>query len=109
MLDIWDGVVDVSVGGLGARMLLHGDGCYYMPKTFHTGFDKKLIGGKALKWIQVNKSRAIAAPTGRQSSNGVVEHTWRTIVQMARAYITDKQVGREMWFFSIHHAGQMLN
>ncbi len=22
-----------------------------MPKTFHTDFDKKLIGGKALKWI----------------------------------------------------------
>ncbi len=69
-----------------------------MPKTFHTNFDKKLIGGKALKWIQANKSRVIAAPAGQQSNNGVVERTWQTIVQMARAYITDKQVGREMWY-----------
>ena len=28
---------------------------------------------------------------------------------MAQAYITDKQVGREMWYFSIRRAGQMLN
>ncbi len=80
-----------------------------MPKTFHTDFDKKLIGGKALKWIQANKSRVIAAPAGQQSSNGVVERTWRTSVQMDRAYITDKQVGREMWYFSIRRKGQMLN
>ena len=65
------------------------------PKTFHCDFDKKLIGGKALKWIRLQKSRIIAAPAGRQSSNGLVERTWRTIVQMARAYVTEKQVVRE--------------
>ena len=44
-------------------------------KRFHPDFDKKLIGGKALKYIISNKSNAIFAPTGRQSSNGIVEHT----------------------------------
>jgi hypothetical protein len=34
---------------------------------------------------------------------------WQTLVRMARAYITEKQVGREFWYFSIKHAAQMLN
>ena len=52
------------------------------------------MGGAALRWIRANDSRIIAANAGRQSSNGLVERTWRTIVQMARAYITEKQVLR---------------
>jgi hypothetical protein len=79
------------------------------PKTFHCDFDNKLIGGKALKWIRLQKSRIIAAPAGCQSSNGLVERTWRTIVQMARAYVTEKQVGREYWFFAVAHATRMIN
>ena len=46
-----------------------------IPKRFHADFDKKLIGGKALKWILANKSNIIAAPAGRQSSNGLAERT----------------------------------
>ena len=28
---------------------------------------------------------------------------------MARAYMTEKQVGREFWFFAVQHAAMMLN
>jgi hypothetical protein len=28
---------------------------------------------------------------------------------MARAYITDKQVGREFWYYAIKHAAHMSN
>jgi hypothetical protein len=80
-----------------------------IPKKFHSDFDKKLIGGKALKWINANNSKIIAANAGRQSSNGLVERTWRTIIQMAQAYITEKQVGREFWFYAITHAASMIN
>ncbi|KAL7538082.1 hypothetical protein ACHAWF_005990, partial [Thalassiosira exigua] len=80
-----------------------------VPRKFHADFDKKLIGGQALCWIISEGSKIIAANAGRQSSNGLVERTRRTIVQMARAYITEKQVGREFWFFSIHHVAIMLN
>jgi hypothetical protein len=69
-----------------------------VPKRFHSDSDKTLIGGRALKWIRKQKSKIIATPAGRQSSNGLVEHTWRTIMQMARSYITKKQVGREYCF-----------
>eukprot|EP00956_Cyclotella_meneghiniana_P015761 scaffold24459_cov75-Cyclotella_meneghiniana.AAC.2 len=61
-----------------------------VPKCFHSDFDKKLIGGKALRWIQEHKSRVIASPSQRQSSNGLVERTWQTLIRMARAYITEK-------------------
>jgi hypothetical protein len=80
-----------------------------VPKKFHSDFGKKSIGGKALKWILTNKSNIIAAPAGRQSSNGLVERTWRTVVQMARAYITEKQVGREFWFYALSHATSTIN
>jgi hypothetical protein len=77
-----------------------------VPKTFHADFDKKLIGGKALRWIHTNHSRIKAAPASRQSSNGLVEATWKTIVKMARAFITEKQVGREFWFCAVKHDAQ---
>ena len=32
-----------------------------MPRKFHSDFDKKLIGDKALKWILSNDSKVIAA------------------------------------------------
>ena len=41
--------------------------------------------------------------------NGLVERTWQTLVRMARAYITEKQVGREFWYFAIKHASLMVN
>eukprot|EP00956_Cyclotella_meneghiniana_P020999 scaffold37679_cov76-Cyclotella_meneghiniana.AAC.13 len=80
-----------------------------VPKCFHSDFDKKLIGGKALRWIQEHKSRIIASPSQRQSSNGLVERTWQTLVRMARAYITEKQVGREFWFYAVKHSALMIN
>eukprot|EP00956_Cyclotella_meneghiniana_P043606 scaffold278980_cov116-Cyclotella_meneghiniana.AAC.1 len=78
------------------------------PKTYHADFDQKLIGGAALRYINKH-GRIIAAPARRQSSNGLVEVTWKTIVRMARAYITEKQVSREFWFFAVRHAAIMIN
>ena len=75
-----------------------------VPRTFHSNFDKKLIGGKALKRILGNDSKVIAAPARRQSSNGLVKRTWRSIITMAQACITEKQVGREFWYFAIVHS-----
>ena len=66
----------------------------HLPHRFHSDFHIKLIGRNDLRWILSNGSNIIAAPAGRQSSNGLVEPTWRTLVQMVRAFITEKQVGR---------------
>lgn len=80
-----------------------------VPQCFHTDFDKKLIGGKALRWILEHKSRAIASPSQCQSSNGLVERTWQSLVRMARAFITEKQLGCEYWFYAVKHAALMIN
>lgn len=53
-----------------------------LPKKFHTDFDTKVIGGQTLKWIKTNKSRILADPARRQSANGLVERTWRTLIEM---------------------------
>ena len=65
-----------------------------LPHRFHSNFDMKLIGVNALRWILSNGSNIIAAPAGSQYLNGLAERTWRTIFQMARAFITEKQVGQ---------------
>ena len=80
-----------------------------MFKKYHSDFDKKLIGGKTLRWINTTNSKIIAAPAKHQSSNGHTERTWCTIFEMSRAYITEKQVGCEFWYFAIKHTAQMLN
>eukprot|EP00804_Cyclotella_cryptica_P030273 CCRYP_019237-RA/>CCRYP_019237-RA protein AED:0.06 eAED:0.03 QI:0/0/0/1/0/0/3/0/1322 len=80
-----------------------------VPTTFHADFDKKLIGGSALRWIHSNHSRIKAAPASHQSSNGLVEATWKTIVKMDRAYLTEKQMSREFWFYAVKHATRMMN
>ena len=49
------------------------------------------------------------AAAGRQSSNGLVESHWKTMVRMSRAYLTKKQMPRRFWFHSIRHSAQMMN
>ena len=80
-----------------------------LPTLFQTDFDTKLIGGATQRWILSHNSNIIATPADRHSSNGLVERTWRTIVTMVRAYITEKQVGRNFWFYAVSHAASMLN
>ena len=46
-----------------------------LPKQFHSKFHRKLIGGKALRFILDNGSNIIAAPAGHQSSNGLAQFT----------------------------------
>ena len=43
----------------------------HLPQRFHSDFDRKLIGGNALRWILSNGSNIITAPAGNQSSNGL--------------------------------------
>ncbi|KAL7425595.1 LOW QUALITY PROTEIN: hypothetical protein ACHAXH_000396, partial [Discostella pseudostelligera] len=56
-----------------------------------------------------NGSDVASAPAGRQSSNGLVERNWGTMVEMARSYLTDMQMPRVFWFPAIQHAAHMMN
>ena len=82
-------------------------GC--LPQRFHSDFNRRLIGGNALRWILLNGSNIIAAPAGHQHSNLLAKRTWLTLIQMAIELITEKQLGREFWYFAVRHAAMMLN
>ena len=69
----------------------------------------RLIFGKSLRWILTNDSNIVAAPADRQYSNDISEYTWSNLIQMDRAFITEKQVGREFWYLEVWHAAMILN
>ena len=87
------GVSSLSSTSITSALELFKADAVRLPHSFHSDFDRKLIGGNALRWILSNGSNIIATPAGRQSSNGLAELTWRTIIRMARAFITENQVG----------------
>ncbi len=62
-----------------------------------------------MSWLRANGSDIASAPAGRQASNGLVERQWRTMVEMARSYLTTKQMPRAFWFPAIQHAARMMN
>jgi hypothetical protein len=46
---------------------------------------------------------------GCQSSNGLVESHWKVMVQMAHAYLMEKQMPWFFWFNAVVHSGHMMN
>lgn len=72
---------------------------------FRTDCDAKLLSHQVGTWLRSQGSDIASAPAGRQSSNGLVERNWRTMVKMARSYLTEKQMPRSFWFrrFNIRH------
>ena len=80
-----------------------------LPQSFHSDFNRKLIGGNALLWILSNGFNIIAATADRQSLNGLAERAWCNIIQIARAFITEKQASQAFWYLAVRHAEMMLN
>ena len=83
--------------------------------------DLKLIGSSVRSYIKEagsgiissevgeQSSTIVSAGEGQQSSNRLVESHWKTMVHMSRAYLTEKQMPQNFWFYSIRHAAQMMN
>ena len=80
-----------------------------LPQRSHYNLDRKAIGVNAQQWFLLNGSNIITDPVGRQSSNGLAERTCCTLIKIARSFITEKQVGREFWYFAVCHAAMMFN
>jgi hypothetical protein len=69
----------------------------------------KLFGTAILEYLIDNQSKVVAAPAKCQLSNGLVESHWKIMVHMARAYLTEKQMSCNFWFYAITHAARMMN
>ena len=80
-----------------------------LARCFYCDCNLKLFGFAISKYLIDNQSKVVAAPAKRQSANGLVETHWKTMVHMARGYITEKQMPRTFWFYAIVHAAGMMN
>ena len=80
-----------------------------LTRCFYCNCDLKLFGSAISEYLIDNHSKVVAAPTKRQSANGLVESHWKIMVHMARAYITEKQMPRTFWFYVVVHAARMMN
>ncbi|KAL7547756.1 hypothetical protein ACHAWF_011034 [Thalassiosira exigua] len=76
---------------------------------FRCDCDENFFDSAVRSFLHDNGSRVEAAPSGRQSSNGLIESHWKIMVHMARAYLTEKQMPRRYWYFAIKHAARMMN
>ena len=107
LLVIWDVVLIIHVDNISTRVIQsrHGMPTPQVSLRLRQEIDRwKLPPMDTLKWFKHN-CRSIWTPI----FNGLSERTWRTIIQMARAFITEKQVGREIWYFAVRHAAMILN
>jgi hypothetical protein len=80
-----------------------------LARCFYSDCDAKLFGTAISEYLINNTSKVVAAPAKCQSANGLVESHWKTMVHMACAYLTEKQMPRSYWFYAITHAACMMN
>ncbi len=78
-------------------------------RCFRSNCDAKLFGTCIQEHLINNDSNIVATAAGRQSANGLVKSHWKVMVHMSRAYLTEKQMPRSFWFFSIVHSAWMMN
>jgi hypothetical protein len=80
-----------------------------LARCFYCDCNTKLFGTAILEYLIDNHSKVVAAPAKCQSSDGLVESPWKTMVSMAWAYLTEKQMPHNFWFYTITHATRMMN
>jgi hypothetical protein len=80
-----------------------------LARCFYSDCDAKLFGTVILKYLIDNNSKVVMAPAKHQSVNGLVESHWKTMVYVARAYLTEKQMPCSYWLFAITHTAWMMN
>jgi hypothetical protein len=69
---------------------------------FRTNCDLNLLGSKIQQWLIDNDSDIHGAPSGRKSSNDLIEQHWQMMLQMARAYITDAHIPKSFGTIQLH-------
>jgi len=79
------------------------------PSRYIFDFDNKLIGGKVKEYLTDKGGSVEAAPSGRQNQNGLVERHWRTVVRMARSWLSSALLPSEYWWFAIKRAVEVSN
>ena len=80
----------------------------YLAKFFYCICDIKLFGTAISKYLINNTSKVIMAHAKWQTSNGWVKLHWKTMVHMACAYLTEKQMPHTFWLYAITHSAWII-
>ena len=97
---------DITTALLKTQQTLH-----MFPKRIITDYDHKLIGSRIQHFILDHKLQCNieAAPPKRQNQNGLSESNWKTVIRMARAWIANKLLPSNFWWFALRHAVMVSN
>jgi hypothetical protein len=76
---------------------------------FRCDCDEKLFGSHFHSFLHLDYSSIASSPTGRQFTNRLIESHWKIMVHMSQAYLTEKQMPRSFWYYTIKHSAQMMN
>ena len=72
------------------------------PTLIRADFDQKLIGGSLKAFLTNETISVIGCPPERQSSNGLCERHWQTLVTMSRNWLTSSLVPSNYWWLVNH-------
>ena len=81
----------------------------FAPKKLITDFDRKLFGSNVTKYFTPLGTTIESAPPRMQHKNGLVERNWRSIVRMARSWLTSALLPSQFWFHAISRAVETSN
>ena len=80
-----------------------------IPKSIQCDFDSRFLGGRMAAFLQSLRIKVRSAAPRRQSSNGLVERTWRTGVRMARSFLAEAKLPRIFWYWALREAFHRMN
>ena len=81
----------------------------FAPRKIVTDFDYKLMGNKITDYFTPQGTILECAPPRHQHKNGLVERNWRTVVRMARSWLTASLLPSSFWYFAIRRAVEVSN
>ena len=81
----------------------------FAPKKIITDFDSKLFGQSIQSYFTPLGTTIESAPPRMQHKNGLVERNWRSVVRMARSWLTSALLPSQFWFHAIKRAVETTN
>jgi hypothetical protein len=79
------------------------------PSRLYSDLDPKLLDGPTSDFLCGRSIALRGAPSSPQNQNGLVERAWETATNMAHAFITDMQMPKSFWYWSLCQSIQVMN
>ena len=81
----------------------------FAPKKIMTDFDHKLMGESVELYFTPLGTTIESAPPKHQHKNGLVERNWRTVIRMARSWLSSALLPSSFWYHAVKRAIEVTN